>query len=86
MTYTTNDDGSLTFPCRGKPPPLIPGYSRDPKNPFRMIPDWVDCDHRETKTDCLPCGRTVCNEYCNIFKKNVNYYVCRDCSFEPKNA
>lgn len=49
------DNGQVIYPVRGNPPPDMPGYVRDPGNPYVFIPIWPPCKFRgvgERTCDC----------------------------------
>jgi len=90
-------DGTLTYTPKidGAPfPPYINGYVRDPNNPYRFLPLWLDCT---TRTLGLSKGKPPgsinihmgCNNPgCTTHKKYVNHQQCAQCplreSFKEK--
>jgi hypothetical protein len=85
MTYRTHDDGSISFPRRGRPPRDVPGYFRDPGDEFHFIPDFENCNFREKHGNRLPCGRLQIIYHCRLKNIPCSVKVCGECE-EFENA
>jgi hypothetical protein len=73
-------NGDLIFPEKGNPPnDNIPGYRRDPANPFYFFMEMEDCSSREMKVVVKPCGKTRSVMWCNLYHLEVNAYKCESC-------
>lgn len=73
-------NGDLIFPHKGNPPnDNIPGYRRDPQDPFHFFVELDQCDYREMKVTVKPCGKTRTVMWCNLYQLEVNGYRCDSC-------
>lgn len=77
-------DGSLVYPSKLMPPDSIEGYNVDPNNPWRFIPAWVSCDHRELIKITLPCGKQKEVANCKVYMKLISKSDCDGCIYQPK--
>lgn len=69
----------LTFPVRGKPPALLPGYEYDPGNPFVQRMKWLPCSARVGHKLCNGCPGSAINQTCSYYAKEVDQNVCNTC-------
>jgi hypothetical protein len=61
----------LTYPKRGKPPTVPPGYEPEPGDPFVLRMIWPPCAYH-----CITdCGTHVCG----LLAKKINQVVCKGC-------
>ncbi len=78
-------DGSIVYPD-GEAPDTIQGYSVDPEDPQRLIPDGVGCSWRITgimlDADGTYKPHHVCrNSECEHSTKPVTFDICGECEF-----
>lgn len=78
--YREMDDGTRWFPPRGQPPAEMPGYVRDPGNPFIFRPSMPPCILRVEQTIelCGGCGRTLKTWACQAGQK-AGFKQCSKC-------
>lgn len=69
MNYRMLADGTIIFPKRGQPPPGLPGYDRDPGDPYIFYPSVLPCKHRVLSAIKLPCGKIKSQTKCIL--KNI---------------
>lgn len=79
---TVKEDGSLLFKTIA---PNLPGYSHDPINTKRLIPDTLPCTKRMTLPVLQRDGKYVvmnkCNHTeCNLRGQEVNKDICSTCT------
>ncbi len=74
-------NGDIVFPKRGSPPRDIPGYVRDPGDPYVFNLDLESCEHRCFRHYLRPCGKTGTTMYCNKFNKSITAQNCLDCEY-----
>lgn len=79
MVMIKHPDGSISYPHRGKPPPVPEGYERDPGDPFTIRPCFPDCKHRQIVGMLLPCGKVSNNPFCKLKGVTVNPLICLEC-------
>lgn len=85
MRMRRNDDGSVTFPQCGPPPPATANWQPDPNNPYRLIPVQQPCKHREFISQTLPCGRITGRWVCHHFDgKTITFADCSGCEVPDK--
>lgn len=80
---TVKEDGSLLFKTLA---PSLPGYSHDPINTKRLIPDTLPCTKRMTLPVLQRDGKYVvmnkCNHSeCKLRGQEVNKDICSTCDF-----
>ena len=75
-------NGDIVFPMKGNPPTKeIPGYTQDPFEPFIYHLNLVDCKYQEKdKNYRMPCGKYRKVLWCNLFNKETNALVCKECT------
>ena len=74
------ENGDLLFPARGNPPnDNIPGYSRDPQDPYLFRLQIDNCKHREMKTTLRPCGKVRAVMWCSALSEETNALKCDSC-------
>lgn len=86
---TQNEDGSLEYTRLDgdwKYPSEPEGFERDPSNPWRMVPYWVPCEHRQMSMKPRPCGQALVRMFCNcegcpLKGLQLSVEDCEDCSF-----
>ena len=81
-------DGSLVYPKRGKPPNLLPGYDRDPGNPYRLVKGFEPCALRSIKhLYNKACGCVIEGAVCQIHNDlPVNAYFCSSCNYRRETV
>lgn len=78
-------DGSIAYVPRGREfPPLIEGYERDPKDPWKLRPIWTECQYRTKALQLKPCGAFGAKFYCEnpglpTFQKALTLADCQGC-------
>jgi hypothetical protein len=83
--YRVMSNGALVFPRRGKEPPLINGYIRDPGDPYILLPDFKEsCDYRSFGLIVLPCKKEVMGYACKYYNTPIDAVACNICCIEPK--
>lgn len=76
----TMSDGSIIFPNRGSPPTHVPGFIKDPKDPFHFFLDFEeDCKFRQYIQFTMPCGKVGIEFKCTKFNRSVNTLFCNSC-------
>lgn len=78
MAIHEDQDGNLLYPKRGAQPALIPGYRRDPGNPFRLMPEWPPCRLRISQVIVLPCGKKKLTQSCRA-EQRCSPLDCQEC-------
>lgn len=80
MTPRVDDLGRLLYPTRGKPPAVpSPDYTRDPGNPFIMLPILPECKFRvEMEIGCGDCKRTYMSHVCEK-EFPIGLSECKNC-------
>lgn len=78
------DDGSLMYPKRGNPPPVIEGYLRDPSDPYTLRPQYPECVYREDHEYKVPCNLSPTGFRLEVLKIctrgfRVSYTECTEC-------
>lgn len=84
-------DGSFVYPKKGfEPPPPMAGYTRDPGNHWRFIPQWLPCKDRISTLQMKKCGAydmlMVCNSQdCPLKQIRVTAEQCKACSHRKES-
>ena len=79
----TQQDGSIVYPHRGKPPSEIDGYIRDPGDEFRLIPEFPKCPELVNNSYSKPCPlggvKWVTSFWCKKYQQNTSVTNCKEC-------
>lgn len=83
-SHRTLDNGDLVFPRRGPPPAEVPGYERDPRDPYVFKAAFIPCRYRTNALTVLPCGKLSCSWFCQLKGITVSVPSCDACDVDPK--
>ena len=75
-----NPDGSLSYPQRGNPPPIVQGYRRDPGDAYRLVLEFPECPFlvREERRRRPGCNKIIVVHSC-AKGYNPSHDACTDC-------
>lgn len=85
------EDGRIVYPKRGQPPALRGGFTRDPSDPWTLVPISPPCVLRSEQRSKVPCNRSpdgwreVVQQICGA-GKNANYLYCCECVVSGQQA
>lgn len=89
---TQHPDGSLEYdstPPKWQYPREMPGYERDPENPFKLNCVWNPCVHRHSKMRRLNCGQAAIDntcgcESCPLHRQKLTPHDCDFCDHQEE--
>ena len=85
LTFET--DGTIVYEKGGEEPLDINGYRRDPNDPFRFIPLWLECTLRHAvgvryaKCGCINIIMRCNNPDAVQFMDRVSHEQCQNCQW-----
>lgn len=74
-----SEDGTISFPHRGDPPKLIPGYKQVPGDKYCFKPVLLPCTCRQVLWRKV-CGGMIQKMHCTLFNIDVRLVDCMDCT------
>ena len=81
LNYTRLENGSLAFHRRGRAPPDLPNYTRDPKDEYLFHPNFPTCSLRVIENKHGPCGKITGQRWaCKSSGDTVSVSVCNSCN------
>lgn len=72
-------DGTIAFENRGPPPADIPGYEREPGDPYVFHPIQEPCTHRQDILERCPRGNYRVKSFCTLKSINLTPKLCQEC-------
>lgn len=83
---TVHDDGSIEYERIWKYPTMPEGFERDADNPWKLVPWWRECRHRQMSMKPRLCGQARVRMYCTcegcpLKGLQLKPEDCEDCDY-----